>query len=94
MLASFGLPDPRGDVVLWRQARRDPTGLSPDPAVTPELGIHLPSNAVEGLYLRRQGGVAKRQHQPIGPVEECRCMDDIGDCQIIETSPTQLLHML
>jgi hypothetical protein len=27
---SFSLPDPRGGVP-WRQARRDPTGLSPDP---------------------------------------------------------------
>src|SRR5215469_11612407 len=40
------------------------------------------------------GGFAKRQHQPIGPVEECSCMDDIGDCQIIETGATQPLHML
>ena len=33
VLVSFCLPDPRGGVP-WRQARQDPTGLSPDPAVT------------------------------------------------------------
>ena len=30
VLVSFCLPDPRGRVP-WHQARRDPTGLSPDP---------------------------------------------------------------
>jgi len=37
---SFCLPDPRGDV-FWRDARRDPTGLSPDPATTPEAVIQV-----------------------------------------------------
>jgi hypothetical protein len=35
VLVSLCLPDPRGGVP-WHQARRDATGLSPDPAVTPE----------------------------------------------------------
>jgi hypothetical protein len=34
VLVSFCLPDLRS-LVPWHQARRDPTGLSPDPAVTP-----------------------------------------------------------
>lgn len=43
VLVSFCLPDPRGGVP-WYQARRDPTGLSPDPAVTLEvLGAAFPS---------------------------------------------------
>ena len=33
VLVSFCLPHPRGGVP-WHQARRYPTGLSPDPAVT------------------------------------------------------------
>jgi hypothetical protein len=37
---SFCLPDPRGDVP-WRDARRDPTGLAPDPATTPEAIIQV-----------------------------------------------------
>ena len=35
VLVNFCLPDPRGGVP-WHQARRHPTGLSPDPAVTQE----------------------------------------------------------
>jgi uncharacterized protein DUF3750 len=37
---SFCLPDPR-DGVPWRQARRDPTGLAPNPATTPEAVIQV-----------------------------------------------------
>lgn len=37
---SFCLPDPRGGVP-WYQARRDPTGLAPDPATTPEAVIQV-----------------------------------------------------
>jgi Protein of unknown function (DUF3750) len=37
---SFCLPDPRGGV-LWYEARRDPTGLAPDPATTPEAVIQV-----------------------------------------------------
>lgn len=37
---SFCLADPRGGV-LWYQARRDPTGLAPDPATTPEAVIQV-----------------------------------------------------
>jgi hypothetical protein len=40
VLVSFCLPDPRGGVP-WHQARRDPTGLSPDPAVTQEAVIQV-----------------------------------------------------
>jgi uncharacterized protein DUF3750 len=40
VLVSLCLPDPRGGV-LWHQARRDPTGLSPDPATTPEAVIQV-----------------------------------------------------
>ena len=35
VLVSFCLPDPRGGVP-WHQAQLDPTGLSPDPALTQE----------------------------------------------------------
>jgi hypothetical protein len=34
------LPDPRGGVP-WYEARRDPTGLAPDPATTPEALIQV-----------------------------------------------------
>jgi hypothetical protein len=40
VLVSFCLPDPRS-LVPWHQARRDPTGLSPDPAVTQEAVIQV-----------------------------------------------------
>jgi hypothetical protein len=40
VLVSFCLPDPRSGVP-WHQARRDPTGLSPDPAVTQEAVIQV-----------------------------------------------------
>jgi hypothetical protein len=40
VLVSFCLPDPRGGVP-WHQARRDPTGLSPDPAATQEAVIQV-----------------------------------------------------
>jgi hypothetical protein len=40
VLVSFCLPDPRGGVP-WHQARRDATGLSPDPAVTEEAVIQV-----------------------------------------------------
>ena len=38
VLVSFRLPDPRAGVP-WHQARRDPTGLSPDPATMQEAVI-------------------------------------------------------
>ena len=41
---SFCLPDPRGGVP-WRDARRDPTGLAPDPATTPEAVIQVYSGS-------------------------------------------------
>jgi uncharacterized protein DUF3750 len=40
VLVSFCLPDPRGGVP-WYEARRDPTGLAPDPALTPEAVIQV-----------------------------------------------------
>src|SRR5205814_6494012 len=40
VLVSLCLPDPRGGVP-WHQARRDPTRLSPDPAVTQEAVIQV-----------------------------------------------------
>jgi hypothetical protein len=40
VLVSFRLPDPRAGVP-WHQARRDPTGLSPDPATTQEAVIQV-----------------------------------------------------
>jgi hypothetical protein len=40
VLVSFCLPDPRS-LVPWHQARRDPTGLSPDPAVTQDAVIQV-----------------------------------------------------
>jgi len=40
VLVSGCLPDPRGGVP-WYQARRDPTGLAPDPAETPEAVIQV-----------------------------------------------------
>jgi hypothetical protein len=52
VLVSLCLPDPRGGVP-WHQARRDPTGLSPDPAVTQEAVIRVfaaPAVAWRGLF--------------------------------------------
>jgi hypothetical protein len=40
VLVSFCLPDPRSGVP-WHRARRDPTGLSPDPAVTQEAVVQV-----------------------------------------------------
>jgi hypothetical protein len=40
VLVSGCLPDPRGGVP-WHEARRDPTGLAPDPAETPEAVIQV-----------------------------------------------------
>jgi hypothetical protein len=40
VLISFCLPDPRGGVP-WHQARRDPTGLFPDPAMTQDAVIQV-----------------------------------------------------
>lgn len=40
VLVSFCLPDPRARVP-WYEARRDPTGLAPDPATTPEAVIQI-----------------------------------------------------
>jgi Protein of unknown function (DUF3750) len=40
VLVSGCMPDPRNGVP-WYQARRDPTGLAPDPATTPESGIQV-----------------------------------------------------
>lgn len=40
VLISGWLPDPRGGVP-WYQARRDPTGLAPDPAMTQEAFIQV-----------------------------------------------------
>lgn len=52
VLVSLCLPDPRGGV-LWHQARRDPTGLSPDPATTPEAVIQVfaaPAVSWRGIF--------------------------------------------
>jgi len=52
VLVSFCLPDPRGGVP-WHQARRDPTGLSPDPATTQEAVIQVfaaPAVAWRGIF--------------------------------------------
>jgi hypothetical protein len=40
VLVAFCLPDPRAGVP-WYEARRDPTGLAPDPATTPEPVIQV-----------------------------------------------------
>lgn len=40
VLINLCLPDARGGVP-WHQARRDPTGLAPDPAATPEAVIQV-----------------------------------------------------
>ena len=52
VLVSFWLPDPRGGVP-WYQARRDPTGLSPDPALTSEAVIQVfaaPAVSWRGIF--------------------------------------------
>lgn len=52
VLVSFCLPDPRGGVP-WHQARRDPTGLSPDPATTQEGVIQVfaaPAVSWRGIF--------------------------------------------
>ena len=57
VLGSFCLPDPRS-LVPWHQARRDPTGLSPDPAVTQEPVIQVftaPAVAWRGLEVNLLG---------------------------------------
>ena len=49
---SFCLPDPRGGVP-WHQARRDPTGLSPDPAAMQEAVIQVfaaPAVSWRGIF--------------------------------------------
>ena len=40
VLVSLSLPDPRGGIP-WREARRDPTGLAPDPSATREAVIQV-----------------------------------------------------
>jgi Protein of unknown function (DUF3750) len=52
VLVSLCLADPRGGVP-WHQARRDPTGLSPDPAATPEAVIQVfaaPAVSWRGIF--------------------------------------------
>jgi hypothetical protein len=52
VLVSLCLPDPRGGVP-WHQARRDPTGLSPDPATTQEAVIQVfaaPAVSWRGIF--------------------------------------------
>jgi len=52
VLVSFCLPDPRRGVP-WHQARRDPTGFSPDPATTPGAVIQVfaaPAVAWRGIF--------------------------------------------
>jgi hypothetical protein len=52
VLVSLCLPDPRGGV-LWHQARRDPTGLSPDPAAAQEAVIQVfaaPAVSWRGIF--------------------------------------------
>src|SRR5260370_10367794 len=52
VLVSVCLPDPRGGVP-WYEARRDPTGLAPDPAQTHEAGIQVftaPAVCWRGLF--------------------------------------------
>src|SRR4051794_16941987 len=52
VLVSLCLPDPRGGVP-WHQARRDPTGLSPDPATTQGAVIQVfaaPAVAWRGIF--------------------------------------------
>jgi hypothetical protein len=52
VLVSLCLPDPR-DGVPWHQARRDPTGLSPDPAATQEAVIQVfaaPAVSWRGIF--------------------------------------------
>jgi hypothetical protein len=74
VLVSLCLPDPRGGVP-WYQARRDPTGLSPDPATTPEAVIQVfaaPAASWRGIFSvhswvavkpRRFGDVFKRSQR-------------------------------
>jgi hypothetical protein len=52
VLVSFCLPDPRAGVP-WHQARRDPTGLSPDPATMQEAVIQVfaaPAVSWRGIF--------------------------------------------
>jgi hypothetical protein len=52
VLVSLCLPDPRGGVP-WHQARRDPTGLAPDPAATREAVIQVfaaPAASWRGVF--------------------------------------------
>ena len=52
VLVSLCLPDPRRGVP-WYHARRDPTGLSPDPAATQEAVIQVfaaPAVSWRGIF--------------------------------------------
>jgi hypothetical protein len=52
VLVSACLPDPRGGIP-WYQASRDPTGLAPDPARTPEAVIQVyaaPAVSWRGIF--------------------------------------------
>jgi hypothetical protein len=52
VLVAGCLPDPRHGVP-WREARRDPTGLAPDPATTPEAVIQVyaaPAVSWRGIF--------------------------------------------
>jgi len=52
VLVSFCLPDPRGGIP-WHEARRDPTGLSPDPATAQEAVIQVfaaPAVSWRGIF--------------------------------------------
>lgn len=52
VLAALCRPDPRGGVP-WRQARRDASGLSPDPTATPEAVVQVfaaPAVSWRGIF--------------------------------------------
>ena len=69
VLVSFCLPDPRGGVP-WHQARRDPTGLSPDPAATQEAVIQVfaaPAVSWRGIFSVHTWVVVKLKRPPKTP---------------------------
>src|SRR4051794_7037388 len=79
----------RGSTAAPRQAV---DGVSPGNANAPVQNGHLRLTAAGAWVLG--GRLAERQHQPVGPVEERRGMDHVGDRQFVQPGATQALHML
>lgn len=75
VLVSACLPDPRSGIP-WYTARRDPTGLAPDPTTTPEAVIQIyaaPAVSWRGIFavhtwlvVKRTGGERYTRYEVVG----------------------------